>query len=162
MQVRRAEISLIMNEWRWAAFGFGILASIHLASTPAMRVAGIAYALMATGVWMRKKSKRAHAALMSSAISLDLMLVLILAVKRNAVATALEFSLGPWQQAHIAASTVALLLYFPIVALAVARLRNPNGAPELKAWHARIGILAFVFRTIGFLLMFSMGGLHPN
>jgi hypothetical protein len=128
--------------------------------TPYMSVAGFAYALMITGVLVRKRHRALHALLMGTAIGLDLMVVLLLEIQRNAVATAASFTLSPLQQAHIAASSIATLLYFPVLTLGLIRLKNPSAAEALRGWHMKLGILAFIFRSLGFLLMFSMLNRH--
>ncbi len=85
---------------------------------------------------------------MNFGIAIDLLLVLVLQIQRNAVHTALEFSLSPLQQAHVVASTIATVLYFPTLYLGWTR--------RSRVWHLRVGVLAFLFRTFGFILMFSL------
>lgn len=113
--------------------------------------ATIAYFLMVTGVVLRKR-RPIHVRLMLTAIAMDLCLVGLLEVKRDAVAKALEFSMGPLQQMHIGFSTVAVALYLPVLSLGIMRLR---GVGPLD-WHIRLGLAAFIFRTLGFLFMFSL------
>ncbi|APJ03128.1 hypothetical protein [Silvanigrella aquatica] len=139
-----AEVALIIL--------FSILVKIF--ATAYMSFATLAYGFMLLGVLNRKTSK-IHAKFMGSAIFIDLSIVLVLELKRDAVQKALEFSLTFFQQLHIGMSTLALLFYFPIVYLGIKALRTGLTHLERKI-HISLGIIAFVFRTIGFILMFSM------
>ncbi len=130
------------------------LAKRALSLTPYMAGASFSYLMMICGVLYRMK-RIPHATFMAMAIGIDLTLVLVLELQRHAVETALKFSLTPLQQAHIGASTVATILYFPLVALGVRGLKRKLGARG-RSWHMGIGIAAFVFRTLGFFLMFSL------
>ena len=132
-----------------------------------MLIATVAWMLLTTGLVVRK-NKSQHVALMLLGILLDIGLVVYLQLTREAVQTAVEFSLPLLEQIHIACSTVALLLYFPILYLGV-KLQQQVGAKEpillnrlgfaSYAWrttHIRLGLAAYIFRTLGFLFMFSM------
>jgi hypothetical protein len=123
-------------------------------ATPYMLAASLSYSLMILGV-LNRKNTRVHAPVMGTAISIDLLIVLTLEIQRHAVNTALEFSLTPLQQIHIGFSTLATVLYFPIVALGLLRLKGRTGENSAH-WHKRLGVAAFIFRTSGFILMFSM------
>ena len=130
--------------------------AVFVIATPYMSLATIAFGLMNLGLFNRAHPKE-HALLMRTAIGLDLALVLTLAASRHAIETAISFSLSPLQQAHIGASSVATLLYFPILYLGWLGLRSklsPNG----RSWHIRLGITAYIFRGIGFILMFTLLG----
>lgn len=122
--------------------------------SPYMFVATVAYGLMVLGIFYRKRRKP-HAQLMSAAMVIDTTLVLLLQVKRNAVQTALAFSLTPLEQGHIGASTAALLLYLPVSITGWGRYRGKLG-PQWRKAHVVLGSVAFIFRTLGFLLMFSL------
>lgn len=87
----------------------------------------------------------------------DLIIVLVLQVSREAVQTAMEFSLSPLQQAHVFSSSVAVLLYFPVIALGLLRYKNIYGK-GVRLAHIRLGLLAFIFRSLGFIFMFSLVG----
>ncbi len=66
-----------------------------------------------------------------------------------------RFASGLLERGHILSSTIAFGLYFPVVALAVLRLRNK--VPDWgRRWHMRLGITAFCFRTVGFMLMWAV------
>lgn len=143
----------------WLSFGIfiAILACIGMLTpfvTPYMTWAAIAYVLMAFGFLLRE-NRRVHVPLMLSAILADVSLVLLLQFQRHAIQTAASFKLGVWQQAHIGFSTLALVLYFPILYLGV-RAYWFNTTASQRSVHKRLGYLAFVFRTLGFLLMYSM------
>ena len=121
-----------------------------------MWLASLAYACILMGFVVRQTNRRLHVSLMSVGITMDLLLVLILEFQRHAVATALEFSLNPIQQTHVVVSSFATLLYFPIVVLGFISYQNASPSLKIRKWHMRFGIAAFIFRTLGFLLMFSM------
>lgn len=104
---------------------------------------------------MRKKT-RWHVALMLSAIAIDIGLVLTLAIRRGAVGTALEFKLGTLPQLHILFSTLAILLYLPVAWIGWTLFKSRVSAPSRKRLHMRFGWAAFVLRSLGFLLMFSL------
>lgn len=152
----------LVGEWQVVPALALVLAVLYRFVTPHMWAASLAYACMVAGLAFRRRSRRAHAWLMGSAMGLDLALVATLEIQRDAVATALRFSLGPWQQAHIAVSLAAVLLYAPVLGLGLRRYLNPDSASGIRHWHMRLGILAFAFRSLGFLLMFSMLGARPG
>ncbi len=126
-------------------------------TTPYMAVATFAYGLMVSGVIQRKKNL-IHLRFMFTAILLDLILVLSLELQRSAVGTAMAMKLNPYQQLHIYFSSLAVLFYFPTIYLAmkIYRLRQIGQDVRGKIWHIRLGIIAFILRTFGFLLMFSL------
>lgn len=123
-------------------------------ATPYMGFATLAYGLMNIGLMNRRRSS-IHVSYMISAIALDLALVLTLELQRDAIKTAISFSLTPLQQAHILISSMATVLYIPIIILGY-RLYcgRLNGLGRL--WHRRLGIAGYVFRSLGFFLMFSL------
>ena len=123
-------------------------------ATNYMAFASLAYFLMCLGILNRTKPK-VHSKFMLIAMLIDFSIVLTLEIKRNAIKTALEFTLSPLQQTHIAMSSVALLFYFPIIYLGIKALNYQLTKKERKI-HMRLGIISFIFRSIGFILMFSM------
>lgn len=125
-------------------------------ATPYMGLATFSYFLMVAGIACRRGSRQAHRAFMLSAVTIDLSLVLALEWQRGATATAAAFTLSPWQTAHVAASTLAVIFYVPLL-WAGFRLWQ-NEAPSLRRRHRVLGFTAFVLRTLGFLLMFSLLG----
>lgn len=126
-------------------------------TNPYMTLAALAYSFFLWGLGLRR-NRRVHAALMNAGMGLDLALVLVLEFQRDAIATALGFSLTLPQQAHIACSSFAVLFYFPTLITGWKRLRRPTARPELRTWHLRFAFTAFALRTLGFLLMFSLLG----
>jgi hypothetical protein len=128
--------------------------------TPYMAVATLAYALMTVGL-LNRKNKQRHVRLMAIAITLDVLIVLILELQKDAVQTALDFSLAPLQQLHVGTSSIAVLLYIPVVYLGFKRFRG-LGDLNTRLWHIRLGIGAFIFRTLGFILMFSLLWPRPS
>jgi len=136
----------------WGGSAALFAAGIGLLTTPAMGLASLAW-LMVTGGVLLEMPGKSHRFWMLSGIGLDLLLVLVLQVQRGAVQTAASFSLGPLQQLHIAFSLGAVLLYGPVVWLGWKRYQ---GARARALNHRRAGWVAYIFRTIGFALMFSM------
>jgi hypothetical protein len=118
-----------------------------------MYIATVAWVLLSIGVLFRKR-RGVHVSLMITGIVLDIGLVLYLQVTREAVQTALEFSLKPLEQVHIGFSTLALVLYFPVLFLGFKLLLGPTAS--LRKLHITLGSMAYVFRSAGFIFMFSM------
>ena len=117
-----------------------------------MCVATINYFLILNGFFMRKKNRAWHVGLISLGILLDLVLVLTLEIQRDAIATAVSFKLSPLNQAHIYCSSVATLLYFPMIFTGLMIIKKE----KYRTWHQRFGYLVICFRSLGFVLMFSM------
>jgi hypothetical protein len=98
---------------------------------------------------------------MSVGIISDLTLVLVLQAKREAIQTAISLVLTPLQETHVVFATLATLLYVPMLVTGPVLLRRAGRAkgdpsPRLKRAHVALGTAAFAFRTISFILMFSM------
>ena len=123
-----------------------------------MGLATLSYSMLIIGLLNRFRSKHEHAFFMTLGISIDLIIVLSLEIQRNAIGTAVSFSLSSLQQAHIGFSSLATLLYFPVLFLGVRNLKSPPTLVSLKA-HKILGYSAFIFRSLGFVLMFSLIGL---
>ncbi len=121
--------------------------------------ATFAFILLLVGFALRKRRVRLHAGLMTAGMALDLSTVLILEFTKDAIATALGPELSLWQQAHVAASSVAVIIYIPVFVLGFIRLNSPSIRNlSLRTWHLRMGYCALIFRSIGFACMFSMLG----
>lgn len=118
-------------------------------------IATLAYIAMVLGVLYRRK-RALHLALMHGVIVTDLTLVLVIEFQRSAINTVLNMELNFFQQAHVLTSTLAVLCYLPLLWLGWKLVRGAGEYVRLRVWHKRLGWLAFVFRTLGFLLMFSM------
>lgn len=121
-----------------------------------MGIATIAWVLLAAGAvtWKRRPL---HARLVMAGMLVDVGLVLHLQFTRDAIQQAMRFDRAPLEQAHIAVSTLALVLYFPALYLLVRARRRPD---DDIAWrtYGRVFGTALALRTAGFLLMFSMVG----
>jgi hypothetical protein len=148
---------LVSSSVAFALVFGGIVATT---ATYFMGCATLAYGFMVSGVLFRRH-RRVHSRFMITAIALDLTIVATLEIQRHAVDSALAFSLSPLQQLHIASSSVATVLYFPILFLGWRLLRG-NFSPTQRKWHIRLGTTAFTFRTLGFLLMFSLLATNPK
>lgn len=125
-----------------------------LNATPYMTAATVAYVLLLWGLLYRR-IPMIHAPIMISALVVDIVIVLALEVTRSAIETAASFTLTAGQQAHIGASTVALVLYFPVLYLGF-KLYRGRGTLVTRRWHVRLALTAFAFRTLGFILMFTL------
>jgi hypothetical protein len=121
-----------------------------------MGIASMAYTAMVLGIAFRK-DRKLHGTLMGSAMMLDVGLVLFLQLTRDAVGTAMGPSLTPMQVLHVSTSLLAVLLYAPLVYLGL-RSKKGNASAAERRNHRLIGMGAFLFRTAGFLSMFSMLG----
>lgn len=119
--------------------------------------ATFAFALLLSGFAVRRSRRDLHVGLMSGGMGLDLIIVLLLEFGRGAVATAVGEELSFLQKTHVASSTLAVLLYFPVFGLGFLRWRG-SGSLAQRAWHTRLGYGALALRAIGFASMFSMLG----
>ncbi|RZA08050.1 MAG: hypothetical protein EOP11_05995 [Proteobacteria bacterium] len=140
----------------YPALGAALLFAGGLAAftTLYMGVATFAYALMILGMVWRRRARETHRQLMFSGMGIDLSLVLLLELQRSATATAFGFKLGPWQMAHVGASTLAVALYLPMIYVGM-KLMEKETAGTRKL-HRRLGYTTFFFRSLGFVLMFSL------
>lgn len=135
--------------------GGGLLAlALGAATTPYMGVATFAYTLMVVGLAYRRRARETHRQLLFIAMGVDLALVLALELLRGATATAFGWKLGPWQMAHVVASTLAVACYLPMIYLGMKLWEDET--PGRRVLHRRLGWLTFFFRTVGFVLMFSL------
>lgn len=129
-------------------------ALLFVYTTPYMTLASLIYGLHVWGLTYRKKDAFKHAKLMTTAIVLDISLVLVLEFLRGAIETTLKFELSLIQQAHIFCSLMAVLLYFPTFYFGRKRLKDRKN-PALLQRHKLFAIPAFTFRSLGYFLMFS-------
>lgn len=120
--------------------------------TPRMWIASAMWVLLVVG-YLFRRNRKIHVPFVLSGITGDIALVLYLEITKSAVESALKFDRSFLQQAHIAASTVALVLYFVVLYLGFRLLR---GDLSVRQRHVRIATTALCFRSLGFVLMFSM------
>ena len=119
-----------------------------------MWIATLAWALLVVGFLNRRNTSQ-HVRFMLAGIFLDIALVLYLQVTRDAIQKAASFSLAILEQVHIGFSTVALLLYFPVLYFGFSLLsKGPD--PKIFSRHKTCAVTAFIFRGLGFVFMFSM------
>lgn len=119
-----------------------------------MCIATFAWFLIFFG-YTRRKNLFQHIPLVVSGIFCDIALVLYLQLTREAVQEALQFDRSIFEQTHIWCSTIALLLYFPVMYYGYS-LRNNLDNAELRVKHRKLALTALTFRTLGFIFMFSM------
>ena len=137
-----------------ALTALGVVITVSTFATPYMSWASLTYGVMVVGL-INRKYRTIHSLLMKIAMGMDLAVVLVLEVSRGAIETAISFKLGFLQQLHIGCSTLALLLYLPVLYLGRHLLKG-TAQPHFRKWHIRLGLMAFIFRTLGFFLMFSL------
>jgi hypothetical protein len=134
-----------------------VIMSVFVFTTPYMAAATFAYGCLILGLVERKK-RNFHMSLMLTGIVTDIMLVLILEVTRSAIGTTVGEALSPIQYTHIAVSLMAVLLYVPIVAHGYFLVGQQENKDTIRSLHMKMGISAFVLRTIGWVTMFSFLG----
>jgi hypothetical protein len=134
--------------------GLVLAALLGVFTTAYMGIATFAYLLMVLGIIWRRRAREIHRQLMFAGMGIDLTLVLLLELQRSATATAFGFKLGPWQMAHVLASTLAVALYLPMIYLGMKLWENETAGR--RNLHRRLGYLTFFFRSLGFVLMFSL------
>lgn len=117
-----------------------------------MYIAACAWLLLVVGYFNRHLTSR-HVPLMLTGIVLDLGLVAFLQITRSAVQTAIAFELSLLEQLHIGFSTAAVLLYFPTLYLGYRLVRGDRAVLSI---HKKVGSVALLLRTLGFVFMFSM------
>ncbi len=137
---------------KFISVGALLSAAVGYFTTIYMGFASLSFSLLCIGI-VFKQQRTMHVRLMNAGIFLDLGLVIFLEIQRSAINTATNFSLEPIQQIHILCSTLAVVLYFPTMILGWRIYLNKS---QRRSLHLRFGIAAFVFRAIGFFLMFSM------
>ncbi|MGZ3682237.1 MAG: hypothetical protein ACXVCI_00175 [Bdellovibrionota bacterium] len=135
--------------------GVAVLLAVAKFASLYMSLATFAYLLLCGGIAARKQSRALHGKLMGTAVLIDFSLVAVLEFQRSAVATAVSLHLNGWQQAHVYSSSMAALLSVPLLAMGLRAYRRP-ASDSLRRRHRHLGWLAFFFRTVGFVLMFSM------
>ncbi len=123
-----------------------------------MYIATLAWLSMIYG-YIKRFNRKSHVPFVLTGITLDILLVLYLQITRDAVGTAMEFSLKPLEQIHILFSTIALLCYFPTLYFGfklLFGLGTGSAKSTTKKRHMQIAQTALFFRTLGFFFMFSM------
>lgn len=112
----------------------------------------LAWLLLVNALILRKKTKF-HVPLALAGIFLDIALVVLLQIKKNAIQTVLAMEMSPLRQVHVIFSTLAFISYPAIIYLGGKLLK---GEKTFKNLHLKIAIAAFAFRTIGLLCMLAL------
>ena len=147
--------------WIFAALVFA--ASVGGLTTFPMGLAAFSWLVLTGGVFL-DLSRKAHAFWMGLGVLLDVSLVLVLQVSRNAVQTAVSPGLTDIQMMHIGSSLGAVLFYMPAVYIGLKVLRfdratgDRSGLKRSRQVHQWVGRFAYLLRSIGFFMMFSMLG----
>jgi len=139
--------------WLVASFVFAAIVATFL--TVPMGVASFAWLILTGGIFL-DLNRLAHARWMLAGVLLDIALVLVLQFQRGAVQTAVARTLSEVQQLHIVASLGAVLLYLPAIALGRKIFRNSQTPEGKRDLHRNVGRVAYLLRTLGYFLMFSM------
>lgn len=122
--------------------------------SPLMIIASVSWILLSLGLILRS-NRKIHVSCMLSGIVLDLGIVAYIQVTKNAVNNVLHNSIDLLPLLHIGTSTIAVILYFPVLYLGFSLLKGPRNITTVNA-HKKVALTAFFFRTLGFILMFSM------
>jgi hypothetical protein len=102
--------------------------------------------------WSQRRKRSVHVPLVASGMAIDLALVLILEFGRGVVEMTFEKEWSVAQWTHISTSTLAVLVYFPVIWYGVRLLRG-TATPAMRVLHRRTANLALTLRTIGFAFM---------
>ena len=135
---------------------FAVATTVAMQTTFYMLVATVSYFTLILGLLNRKNNRELHAKLMLTGISIDILVVLVLELSRGAIATTVAVKLGVFQQAHIYTSSIATLIYFPVIYMGYKLLKDPKTSVKYRKNHIKLGASAFIFRTLGYVLMFSL------
>lgn len=114
-------------------------------------LASLAFLLLVAALLTHRKRKL-HVPLAISGMTLDLALVLILEFSRGVIVMTMEKDWSWAQWTHIGSSTLAVLMYFPVMWYGIQILKGGGGAKARSA-HKHSAHLAFTLRTIGFGFM---------
>lgn len=123
--------------------------------TPYTIPAMLSYGALVSGLCLIK-NKKMHALLMGIGIIADFILVIALEIGRHVFSIIASQHLSYFLIGHIITSSCAVVLYIPILILGYQIYRTQNSKFESSPWYTKIVLLAFVFRSIGFILMFAM------
>jgi hypothetical protein len=121
-------------------------------------LATLAFGLIALG-WTQRRRRSRHVPLVLAGIGLDLALVVYLEatmqVVQRVAGTVEHLPYPTVRWAHIASSTLAVVLYLPTMWFGFRMLRGATDAATKKR-HAVFATLALLSRTIGFLCMWAV------
>ncbi len=131
-----------------------LAAGLGLFTTAYMGCAALAYFLMVWGICARKGQRVLHRRLMFSAMGIDLSLVLLLELQRDAIGTVISLEMNTLPLLHVLFSALAVVCYVPMILMGRKLWAAEN--VKLRTWHRRIGWTTFLLRSLGFLLMFSL------
>jgi len=114
-------------------------------------LASLAFLLL-VGALVQHRNRKIHVPLALSGMALDLALVLILEFSRGVIVMTVEQHWSWAQWTHIGASSLAVLMYFPVLWYGIKILRGGAGKGA-RAAHKHSAHLAFALRAIGFGFM---------
>ena len=114
-------------------------------------LATLAFALLVAALFTHR-NRKLHVPLAISGMALDLALVLILEFSRGVIVMTVEKDWSWTQWTHIGSSTLAVLMYFPVMWYGIQILRGAAGKKARSA-HKHSAHLAITLRAIGFGFM---------
>jgi hypothetical protein len=120
-----------------------------------MGIASFAWLILTGGIFL-ELTRLTHARWMLAGVLLDIGLVLVLQVQRGAVQTAVAQTLSDIQQLHIVASLGAVILYMPAILIGRKVFRYAQTPEATRELHRNVGRIAYLLRSLGYFLMFSM------
>lgn len=115
----------------------------------------MSFGFLLGGIMLRKQSKKLHASMMGIGVIGDLAIVIALIFARDALGSAVSSPFNLTQYTHIAASSLAITLYIPVIIMGFRKYRQPRFMDK-KRLHMWLGGTALFLRIIGFVTMFAM------
>ena len=116
-------------------------------------LATLAWLLLVAG-WAARRNRRVHVPLVLAGIALDLALVGYLEFSRHVIEKTVSEQFSAMRWAHIATSTIAVVLYIPTLILGFRLLRG--GDFVVRRRHAAVAVTALAMRTVGFICMWAV------
>lgn len=120
-------------------------------TTGYMALATMTYCFLIYGIFF-VADRKTHRLVMMTSITMDILLVLFLELSRQAIKTTVSNELNIFQLGHVLSSTIAIVFYL-ITAYYGHKAFNGQAVGKI---HIKLGWLAFIFRSVGFVLMFSL------
>jgi hypothetical protein len=141
--------------------GIGVASSLLAAlviggmTTPYMGMATASYGVLLTGVFATRRGGPLHRLLMSVGVGADLLQVLWIEFSRSAIAETVRLELPLLPFLHVLTSATAVVIYAPALWFGW-KAYGEKAESKARRIHRNLGIAALAFRSIGYLLMFSL------
>ena len=111
-------------------------------------------ALLLFGVWiiLKKRNRKQHIKVMTTAIIWDIILILQIELNRGAIAKASKALTNPRiLNIHVFFALSSVVLYFILIFTGRKILK---GNRDIMSWHGKLGLLALIMRTLTFITSF--------